>query len=293
MTESTHFDYIIIGNGLAGLQLALELSSDSFFDDKHIALIDPSEKSINDKTWSFWETEHFKWDELVHKQWSKAQVLTSKKSIALELNPYRYKSIKALDFYNAAKTKLQQHSNFKFFIEAVTDIQESNVITVTTNAHTYSANHVFDSRLPKEFHNKNSKAISIIQHFKGWTISTKSESFDDDTITMMDYRLKDGEQTTFMYVLPYSKTEALIEFTYFTENVVDESVYDEHIKKYIKDYLNLNDYQIEETEMGQIPMTNFDFNAFNTKGITKIGTAGGWVKPSSGYSFKQDRKSVV
>ena len=33
---------------------------------------------------------------------------------------------------------------------------------------------------------------------------------------MMDYRLKDGEQTTFTYVLPFSKKEALVEFTYFT-----------------------------------------------------------------------------
>ena len=39
-------------------------------------------------------------------------------------------------------------------------------------------------------------------------------------------------------------------------------------------------------------MTNFDFNAFNTKGITKIGTAGGWVKPSSGYSFKHTEKKI-
>ena len=65
MTESSHFDYIIIGNGLAGLQLALELSSDAFFNDKQIALIDPSEKLENDKTWSFWETSSSKWDALV------------------------------------------------------------------------------------------------------------------------------------------------------------------------------------------------------------------------------------
>lgn len=292
MTESAHFDYIIIGNGLAGLQLALELSSDSFFDNKQIALIDPSEKLENDKTWSFWETANSKWDDLTQRQWSKAQVLTSNKSIALDLKPYHYKTIKAIDFYRYAKDTLLKKPNFKFFIEEVQNIEELKQIVVKTNENIYSAIHVFDSRIPVEFNKKDEKTISIIQHFKGWIINTESDVFDDDTITMMDYRLKDGEQTTFMYVLPFSKTEALVEFTYFTENMVNESVYDDHIKTYIKTYLNISDYTIKETEMGQIPMTNFAFDKFNTQGITKIGTAGGWVKPSSGYSFKHTEKKI-
>jgi len=41
MSNNSHFDYIIIGNGLAGLQLALKLATDSYFNDKQIALIDP------------------------------------------------------------------------------------------------------------------------------------------------------------------------------------------------------------------------------------------------------------
>jgi len=44
MTNNVHYDYIIVGNGLAGLQLALKMASDSFFDEKLIALIDTSEK---------------------------------------------------------------------------------------------------------------------------------------------------------------------------------------------------------------------------------------------------------
>jgi len=40
-------------------------------------------------------------------------------------------------------------------------------------------------------------------------------------------------------------------------------------------------------------MTNFPFQNFSTKNITKIGTAGGWVKPSTGYSFKHTEKKVA
>ena len=37
-------------------------------------------------------------------------------------------------------------------------------------------------------------------------------------------------------------------------------------------------------------MTIYPFHKDSTKNITKIGTAGGWVKPSTGYSFKNCEK---
>ena len=280
MTNRHHFDYIIIGHGLAGLQLALKLASDAFFNDKHIALIDPSEKNTNDKTWSFWETEPSQWDGLVYKSWNKATVITSKKSVDLKLKPYRYKSIRAIDFYTQTKTKLQNQKNIHFIKETAISVEENNQIIVKTEQNTYTCNHVFDSRIPNFFSEQPTDYIRLIQHFKGWIIKTDDAIFDENKITMMDYRLKDGAQTTF-------------EFTYFTENVVNESVYDNHIETYITKYLKIENYTVVETEMGQIPMTNFPFDDFNTKQITKIGTGGGWVKGSTGYSFKSTEKKIA
>jgi lycopene beta-cyclase len=291
MTESSHFDYIIIGTGLAGFQLALKLSEDSYFNDKQIALIDPSEKNTNDKTWSFWETESSKWQSIILKSWKKASIITSKKDITLELNPYTYHTIRAIDFYTFAKTQLRTKANFHLITEKVISVKENKTVVVSTENHSYSASHVFDSRIPIDFF-KNNTSITIVQHFRGWIIKTDHDTFDDTKVTMMDYRLKDGNQTTFMYVLPFSKTEALVEFTYFTEKVVNEHVYEEYIKTYIKDFLHIDYYSILETEAGQIPMTNFNFSKFNTQKVTKIGTAGGWVKGSTGYSLKHTEKKV-
>lgn len=294
MRQSNHFDYIIIGNGLAGLQLALKLASDSFFSDKQIALIDFSEKNNNDKTWSFWETGSSYWDAIVHKTWQHAFIKTSKKSIALDLEPYIYKSIRSIDFYNHAKRKLSLFSNIHFVLENVEDVQEAHNVILKTDKNTYSATHVFDSRIPKEFKETASKYVSIIQHFKGWIIKTDTPVFDANAIVMMDYRLKDDEQTTFTYVLPFSENEALVEFTYFNDHIVDETVYDHYIKTYIDTFLKIENYSIVETETGIIPMTNFPFENFSTKKITKIGTGGGWVKGSTGYSFKHtDKKTSI
>lgn len=292
MTNNVHYDYIIVGNGLAGLQLALKMATDSFFDEKLIALIDTSEKKTNDKTWSFWETKSSQWKDIAHKSWNKASIITSKKNIDLELNPYSYKAIQAIDFYNHAKKKLSKKENIRFIVEHVESITEDDIVKVSTNKTTYTAGHVFDSRIPETFSVNSKKHISIIQHFKGWVIKTENKAFEKDSIIMMDYRLKDGEQTTFTYVLPFSETTALVEFTYFTSQLVNEDTYDSFIKTYIKDYLKIDNYSITETEKGQIPMTNFPFEKFNTNKITKIGTGGGWVKGSTGYSFKHTQKKV-
>ncbi|MGC1205832.1 MAG: lycopene cyclase family protein, partial [Flavobacteriaceae bacterium] len=188
--------------------------------------------------------------------------------------------------------KLQKNSQIHFLIESVISIEENDGITVKSETNTYSASHVFDSRIPNDYFKNSKSYINLVQHFKGYIIKTEKAVFNVNKMVMMDYRLKDGNQTTFTYVLPFSKNEALVEFTYFTENTVDETIYDAFIKTYIDEYLKIKTYSIIETEMGQIPMTTYPFKKHNTKGITKIGTGGGWVKGSSGYSFKNTEKKI-
>jgi len=293
MTQSKQYDYIIIGNGLAGFQLALAISQDPYFNNKQIALIDRSLKTQNDKTWSFWEKGTGKWDSIVSKSWNEALVFTRKKELSLKLTPYTYKTIHALDFYTKAKEILEEKLNFSFIIEDVLTVENSIHPKVLTTKNSYVARHIFDSRVTEDYFSKFNNYTKIIQHFKGWIIETDLPVFNTDQFTMMDYRLKDGDQTTFTYVLPLSSTRALIEFTYFTPTLVDEATYDIYIKQYISNLLKIDNYTIVETESGSIPMTNFPFEKYSTKHITKIGTAGGWVKGSTGYSFKHSEKKVA
>ena len=287
-----HYDYIIIGQGLAGLQLALSFHNDAFFKDKTIALIDPDTKSKNDKTWCFWEDSTNKLEHLVYKKWRIANFYGLDEHLKLELKPYQYKMIRALDFYSYAKETLETNTHITFVLDEVLSAENSNTFVKTKDGN-YTANHIFDSRLPKEFQLKKDKYINLIQHFKGWVIKTEEAHFNTNEMTMMDYRLKDDEQTTFMYVLPFSKTEALVEFTYFTKDTVEDGIYDNFLRTYITKKLNIKNYTVKETEQGSIPMSTFPFEDYSTSNITKIGTAGGWVKGSTGYSFKHTEKKVT
>lgn len=290
---SSHFDYIIIGNGLAGFQLAIALSNDSFFNNKKIALIDKDPKSTNDKTWCYWEKGSGKWDHLITKSWETAYFYSANKTLELHLQPYTYKMLESIHFYNEARRILSNKKNIHCILEEVLSVEELSKISVTTPKAKYTATHVFDSRITPDFQAKKENYVTIAQHFKGWTIETDTPVFDIDSFTMMDYRIKHNNQTTFTYVLPITPQKALIEFTYFTPELVADHIYDIFLKKYISEVLKIQNYKVSAIEKGVIPMTNFPFTKYSTPNITKIGTAGGWVKGSTGYSFKHTEKKVL
>lgn len=292
MQKDNHFDYIIIGNGLAGLQLALGFLKESFFDSTQIALIDSSTKTTNDKTWSFWEQGDGQWDSIVHKNWNKALFKSNDVELTLPLDDYNYKSIRSIEFYEYAKQQLIASENFHFILDEITEIEETVHLKVTGKKNSYTSRHVFDSRIPGEYFSKSTKYSVIHQHFKGWIINTDKPCFNPDEFTMMDYRFNYKDSTSFIYVLPFSATNALIEFTFFTPYTVEEEVYDSALRNYIENHLKLVSYEIVETEMGNIPMSDFPFWDYHTARVTKIGTGGGWVKGSTGYSFKHTEKYV-
>ena len=92
-----------------------------------------------------------------------------------------------------------------------------------------------------------------------------------------------------MYVLPFSETEALLEYTLFSKDLLSKKEYEDEIKNYIEK-LGIKNYEILEKEKGNIPMTSYKFWNKNSKNIINIGSAGGWTKASTGYTFKNASK---
>lgn len=288
MQVPTYF-YVIVGGGLAGLQLARQLSRDIFFKGKKIALIDTTFEAPS-KTWCFWEKGEGQWESVVSKFWDSGLFITSEIKKELELDPYRYKMIKATDYYREILSELKASADISLIRDEIEEIDP-----VTRKAfgkkNNYTATHFFDSRINSKYL-ENTKYTNIYQHFKGWLIETSKPAFNPDQFTMMDYRLKYKNSTAFTYILPISEKKALIEYTFFTPYLTEDAVYDEMLKKYIKEILQINSYTILETEGGIIPMTDYPFEKESTPEITKIGTGGGWVKASTGYSFKNTEKKI-
>lgn len=285
MTPTT-YDIAIVGAGAAGLQLALALRSDPFFRDKKILLLEKSQKDQNDRTWCFWEKGVGKWDGLLRHSWEEGEFFGPSDSRALELSPYRYKMLRAIDFYAYAKKELAAAPNFTWQNDEVISIENGGPIHLTGKSGSYTAEHVFDSRIPTAFFQKNDNYTRLLQHFKGWYVRTPDDRFDPTCFTMMDYRLRWKDTTSFTYVLPLSSREALVEFTLFSPELLADGDYDTMLHQYFKEVLKIKDFEIVEEEQGVIPMSDFPFEKYSEGKHVRIGTGGGWVKPSSGYSFK-------
>ncbi|QSE96037.1 lycopene cyclase family protein [Fulvivirga lutea] len=288
---STIYDYAIIGAGAAGFQLALSLSKDAYFKDHKILVIEKEDHRTNDKTWCFWEKGEGKWQDIITKSWNNCQVIASDQKTEVSLGEYSYKMIEAINFYNFAKKELEGVSNIAFVNASVERISCHDTVEIITDDQTFLAKHIFDSRINDAFFNENDGSIRILQHFRGWLIKTENEVFNDHAFTMMDFSVRWPETTSFMYVLPISKNEALIEYTFFSSTLANDEDYDKMIRHYIEDILGVGNYDVRNIETGVIPMSNYPFHKHNTEQITKIGTAGGWVRPSSGYSFKNAEKA--
>ena len=282
--------YVIIGGGLAGLQLARQLSRDVFFKGKKIAVID-SDFSLPVKTWCFWEKGSGKWDDLMTKSWKKGKFISSEDNIDLSLSPYNYKMINSARYHQDLQKEIEKSGDIVFITD---EIKEIDPVTMKAKGDkdTYSATHFFDSRVDPSYL-ESKKHNTIFQHFKGWEVETKEPVFNPDSFTMMDYRIKYPEATAFTYILPFTETKALVEYTFFTPFLTEDKVYDEMLQKYFQNILKTKDFEIKSTEAGVIPMTDFPFDKSNSRKITKIGTGGGWVKPSTGYSFKNTEKRIA
>lgn len=255
------------------------------FNDKKILLIEKEPKTKNDRTWCFWEQENGLFQDIVFKEWETISVKSEKYGPDLPIHPYKYKMIRGIDFYDHCFTEILQHHNIEVCYANLGDIKVDGHkvdLVLDKKLYTLHAAIVFNS-----FYRPAPPAIGdirLLQHFKGWMIETAIPAFDPAVATIMDFRVPQPEGTTFAYILPFSSTKALIEYTLFTPELLEKNEYDKRLTFYIEKVLNIRNYKKVEEETGIIPMTNEKF-IFEGQGWM-IGTAGGQTKSSSGYTFQ-------
>jgi len=281
------FDYIICGGGASGLLLSNALLSDKHFNDKKILIIEKDSKTDNDKTFGFWNDKESVLDNIVFKEWEYAEFRDSNSHNSFLLSPYKYKMIKSNEFYLYIGDKISKASNFTYLNSTVNEIDKVNN-KVKTDDGEFSSSIIFSS-IYNEVSFK--KYPLLKQHFIGWTIETKNENFDDNKITFMDFSVDQKDEIRFMYILPFSKNKALIEYTLFSGEIINDDEYEKEIKTYLKKK-NILNYSIVEKEKGMIPMTCYPFFENNTDTYFQIGTAGGWSKPSTGYTIKNSIEKI-
>ena len=269
------YDYVIIGGGCAGLSLAYELEIHEKFKDKTLAIIEPRNDYIRDKTWSFWKVAAHNFEDCVKHSWSNFSVNIPNQTKYIKCDNFPYQSIDSGLFYQKIINTLKKNTNIHFF---------KNINEISTE-NSFVFNSVIDISDSKN---------DLWQHFSGIEIETNKDIFDDQIFNLMDFDCDQRDSVHFFYTLPFSKKKALVETTWVSNlNHPINQDYATQLEDYIKNKLKIKNFEIKFKETGAIPL----FQPKNIKKINQmeIGSAGGMTRLSTGYTFMniQDQSKYI
>lgn len=278
------YDYIFVGNGASSSLLIHALHSRALLNGKSILILDGDLKNKNDRTFCFWASENDNivkdFGHIIQNSWSKMELLEGE---AISLVPLQYHFISGIDLYDSTKKIVDQYPIT--WLNQQADIVASNKQGryVIANGERYTANHIFDSRPPKYFEPKEHQTF-MLQSFIGWFIQTELPIQHRDVIHWMDFEIDQQGSTQFMYVLPMSDHQVLVEMTRFGTDVLQ----DDEAFPILHDYIQnrFGEYEIKETEVAAIAMTNCHMSHSDREGVTALGARAGMLKPTTGYAFK-------
>ena len=286
----------IIGAGAAGLQLLYEYSLIPRAKPLHILLIDSGNRS--EKSWCFWQGHHPIFEGLIEKKWNQLAFIDEQgREIRSAIDPLQYHYISSERFFDYFFGEfIPTNPMIKVvsgLAKEVCSIEGKYQIDMS-DGESFLSEQVFDSRFdPDSAHNES----ELFQHFYGKFVRTDTPIFDAQVATLMDFSKKQTDEnfSCFHYILPFSETYALVETTVFSKKAYELEKYQAIWKDYWETNFENHAYELVKEEIGTIPMSLFSFPR-EQQGITRIGTAAGQVKASTGYAFtrmNEDAKNIV
>ncbi len=285
------YDLIILGAGCAGLSLCHYLREAGY--EGRILVLDRKPTFEDDRTWSFWDVEPTPFSHLATARWNAWTVVTDRETQLSGSSAHPYLSLRAIDFYEDCLRRFEGDPRLEIVLgETVLRCEEvDGGVLVLTDRAEYDAGHVFDARGlhagSSEFAVLREKSVWVPQHFLGQRIKASRAVFDESVCTLMDFGVSQDRGVHFMYLLPSTPQECLVENVYFSFAKVDADTHREEIRAFLRDTYHLRDdeYQVEHEERGFIPMSDHPFTGSNGPRMRAVGTLAGATRPSTGYAF--------
>jgi len=269
----------IVGGGCAGLSLAAALGLARV--PGHVLVLEPRTDYKRDRTWCFWDTDEHPFSAAISHRWSRWQVSDDLQTALQSSQRYSYCHIAGDDFYHAAVCRLEGEPEQEL-CRGVTvhsvEPHSSGLLAVETSNGRLLARHVFDSRPQR------AGTPTLLQRFVGWHVRASSPCFDASVAGLMSF-LPSGTvgRTRFIYVLPFSSTEALVEMTYLDDPQLPPPKYERDLNTWLSE--RTGSWEVLYTECGSLPMQPAGKATTSHLNLHTIGIPAGRLKPSSGYGF--------
>jgi lycopene beta-cyclase len=272
----------LVGFGASNMLLLLEMEKAKLLGRYDVLIFDECAKEKNDKTYCFWASPN---DDIVQdfgsavkKEWQR--ISTNVRSEGL--NSLKYYMLESSTLYTRAKMVVSKYSSVRWIRQRVESIDKNaRGVLICAESTDFKVDYVSDSRfspMPVE------DGLLLKQSFLGWKIRVDRPAFTEDTIMLMDFDLPQDESTQFMYVLPTTSEEALVELTRFGTELIDREQASIHLKAYLK---GKGTFKLLDEEYGIIPMSIQQTPDQDNPSVWSMGSRAGMVKPSTGYAFRK------
>jgi lycopene beta-cyclase len=279
-------EIVVIGAGAAGLGLAARLAEQG----TPGVVVVQSAQAAQPRTWCTWQRGPVDWADAVSQRWYDVALHAPDGEMRrYPLGPYRYEMVRSPDFERWAAARLDGVERRTATVDSVADGAMGAVVRGEGLA--LRARWVFDTRPTAP---ARPGRTALLQHFRGWTVRTARDCFDPAVAGLMDFRVpQPAGGVAFGYVLPTSPREALVEYTRFSREVLDDAGYEAALRHYTGGVLDLPPFEVLEVEQGAIPMTDAPFRRRVGARVFRLGAAGGATRPSTGYTFTAAQRQAA
>ena len=279
-------DIVIAGAGCAGLSVAVHLIEHGI-GGRRVALVDPRTEFGRDRTWCSFRVMHHPFERAVTHRWAQWQVRNEGHTVTRGSARHAYEHVASDAFYRIALERIAacERVSLELGTRVEDVVDRGDHAVVRTNRGELRALLVLDSRPPRlDTTPRPATDVRLLQGFVGWRVRSEDPVFDPGTCTLMDFAAPRDDGVRFVYVLPFSEHDALVEDTVFAEQPLEDAEHERGIAQWLETR-GIEDYEVLERERGVLPMTTERFDAEPTPRVIRIGVAGGLARPSTGYAF--------
>ncbi len=272
------FELAFVGLGAAAMSLATRLARSGFTGSA--VFIEPIASPVDERTWCGWGPAHHPFADHITRRWNRWSVSQGNEKIerqapsipyemlrSSEVRAVALEAINARDDWHLATPKSLKEAEFEQDVWKLT-LDDGAIIHART---------VLDSRPPS----LSLQRPWLWQSFYGIEIEG-ADLGADDCVTLMDFVEDEQPFVSFFYELPISRTQRLIEYTRFTPEQADLTA----LKKQVEARIAERGWDCAtevRSESGHLPMAAI--KPFNQQQWINIGTAGGSMRPATGYAF--------
>ncbi len=279
--STNDWDIVIVGGGLGGLSLAVELAQPEYAH-LRVLVLEKRASYTRDRTWSYWQTQPHRYSGLERKRWN-AWRLSFNGNRAQHDGTHAYCTMDADRFYDfaLAQIALATHVQLKMNVHVSKVQAEPRPTVLLGDGTALTAAWIMDGRP-----NPPPLSNALCQHFEGWEIHTDTDCFDDSAVELMNFQPA-TQGLHFLYVLPYSPRQALIESTWMSA-YAHQPDYAAELRAYLHGRYGVTNYKCVYRERGCLDLqarTRQPKTLDGCNRLVALGKAAGTLRASTGFAF--------